>query len=235
MVADDIRVERPLRQEIEMPELPGFDFEHIDEGRADDLALLLRIRDMSELREEDVGRIDEMHRQLELLVTLDDLRRLIQAQQPVVDEDALQLIADRAVNQCRRHGGVDAARQTADHTTGAHPLANATDGFVDEGLNGPVAGAAADVKREVAKNLLPPLRVGHLGVKQQRVKTAVNRLHCCHWRVGAGRNDVEAWWGGGDEITVARPDAQLAGQVTKEPCGAPLAHAHRGETKFPMR
>ena len=44
-----------------------------------------------------------------------DLLGLALAQQPVVDEHAGQLVADRALHQCRGHGGVDPAGQPADH------------------------------------------------------------------------------------------------------------------------
>jgi hypothetical protein len=37
---------------------------------------------------------------------------LVEAQQAVIDEDAGQLVADRTVDQRRRHRGIDAARQT---------------------------------------------------------------------------------------------------------------------------
>ena len=46
---------------------------------------------------------------------LDDLHRLVLAQQPVVDEDARELIADRLVDEQRRDGPVDAARERAEH------------------------------------------------------------------------------------------------------------------------
>ena len=41
---DDVGIERALRQEINLPELGRFLLEHVDERRADDLPLLLRIR-----------------------------------------------------------------------------------------------------------------------------------------------------------------------------------------------
>jgi hypothetical protein len=47
---------------------------------------------------------------------LDDLLGLaLLAQQPVVDEDAGELVADRLVDEQRGDGGVDAARERADH------------------------------------------------------------------------------------------------------------------------
>jgi hypothetical protein len=45
----------------------------------------------------------------------DHLSGLVLAHQAVVDEDAGQLVADRLVDQHRGDGGIDAARQPADH------------------------------------------------------------------------------------------------------------------------
>ena len=99
---DHIRVERPLRQKIEAAKLVGARLEHVDEGRADDLPLLLGIGHAGEPLEERARRIDEVERQLHLLAeALDDLVRLVVAQQPVVHEDARQPIADRAMNEHR--------------------------------------------------------------------------------------------------------------------------------------
>ena len=50
---------------------------------------------------------------------LDDLLRLVLAQQAVVDEDAGELVADRLVDEQRRDGGVDAARERAEHALAA--------------------------------------------------------------------------------------------------------------------
>ena len=61
-----------------------------------------------------------------------DLLGLVEPQHAVVDEDAGQLIADRAVQQRGHDAGVDAAGQPADHAIGAHQLANALDGLVDD-------------------------------------------------------------------------------------------------------
>jgi hypothetical protein len=50
---------------------------------------------------------------------------LVQAQQAVVDEHAGELVADGAVDQRRRHAGIDAAGQAEDDLLVAHLLADA--------------------------------------------------------------------------------------------------------------
>ena len=52
--------------------------------------------------EEQRRRVDEHERQLQPLEALADLRRLVEPQHAVVDEDAGQLVADRAVNDAAR-------------------------------------------------------------------------------------------------------------------------------------
>ena len=111
---DHVRIQRALREKVEFTQLLRLVVEDVDEGLADDLALLLGVGDAREAIEERGAGIDVMHRQLQLLVALHHLARLVEAKQAVVDEDALQPIADGAVDQRRGHR-VDAARQTAHH------------------------------------------------------------------------------------------------------------------------
>ena len=56
-----------------------------------------------------------------------DLLGLVEAKHAVVDEDAGELIADRAVQQRGDDAGVHAAGQAADDAVGPHLLANALD------------------------------------------------------------------------------------------------------------
>ena len=72
--------------------------------------------DAVELVEKPILRVDMNERHMEVLVKgLDDLQGLVLAQQPMVDEDACELVADRPVDEQRCHRGVDAAREPAEH------------------------------------------------------------------------------------------------------------------------
>ena len=66
------------------------------------------------------------------LERLDDALRLFAAEQAVVDEDAGELVADRAVHERGGDGGVDAAGERADDAAVADLLADADDGVGDE-------------------------------------------------------------------------------------------------------
>ena len=79
--------------------------EHVDERTADDLALLLRIGDACQAVQEQIGRIDEVEWQMQLVAKpLLNLVGLVVTQQSVVDEDAGQTVTDGAMNQHRRDG-----------------------------------------------------------------------------------------------------------------------------------
>ena len=78
-----------------------------------------------------------------------DLFGLTHAHHAGIDEDALQLVANRFMDQ---HGGdsaIDAAGQSADHAIIANLLADALDALILERGHGPVAGAACDGVDEV--------------------------------------------------------------------------------------
>ena len=60
---DDVRVQGALREEIKRAECLRFALEHVDERRADRLALGFRIGDAREALEEERRRVDEDERQ----------------------------------------------------------------------------------------------------------------------------------------------------------------------------
>jgi hypothetical protein len=99
-----------------------------------------------------------------------DLRRLVQPQHAVVDEDAGQALADGAVNQHRGDGRVDAAAQPADDPAVADLRGDARRRFLDERRHRPVSGAAADVEGEVPQDLETAIGVRDLGMEQQAVE-----------------------------------------------------------------
>ena len=92
--------------------------------------------------EEALACIDVHERHAEVVAELaHDLLALALAHQPVVDEDAGQLIADRAVHEQRRDGAVDAAREAAEHLLVADLGADALDLLLDHRSGGPGARA----------------------------------------------------------------------------------------------
>ena len=58
---------------------------------------------------------------------VDDLLRLVEAQQTMIDEDAGELLADRLMQQHGHDRGINAARKPADHARRAHLLADFRD------------------------------------------------------------------------------------------------------------
>ena len=88
--------------------------------------------DAGEPREEALLRLHVDERHVEVAAErLDDLRGLVLAQQPVVDEDAGELVADRLVHEQRRDGAVDAAGEPAEHALAADLRADPLDLLLD--------------------------------------------------------------------------------------------------------
>ena len=113
---DHVGVEGSLDEEAHVAESRGLLLEDADEILADPPSLLLRVADALEAGEEPVGGVDVDELDVEMVAErLDDPRRLVLAQEAVVDEDAGQLVADRPVHEQRRHRRVDAAREATEH------------------------------------------------------------------------------------------------------------------------
>ena len=232
---DHIGIQRALGEEVEVAERLRFLVEHVDEGGADDLALGLGIGDAGETGEEEVGGVDVMHRQRQLLVALHHLLRLVQPQQPVVHEDALQVIADGAMDDRRRDGGVHAARQPADDAALPHLRLDARRGLVDERRDGPVAGAPAYVEREVAKQVGATVGVGDFRMEEHGVIAAIGRFHDGHWCVGAGGGHGEARRRRGHEVAVTGPDLEFVGNALEQPRRHGRRPANHGVAELAMR
>jgi hypothetical protein len=98
--------------------LPSFcclGLENLDELAADDLALLLGIGNALQVAHELRAGVDVHDLDAEAAGKgVHHLLGFVEAQQAVVDENAGELVADRAVDQRRRHRRIDAARKAED-------------------------------------------------------------------------------------------------------------------------
>jgi hypothetical protein len=159
-----------LTQEIEASQLYRPPLEDVDERRADDLPLLLRVGHARQSLEEQVRGVDEIKRQVHLLgEPRTNLAGFVIPEQSVVDEDTGESIPDRAMNQQRGDRRIDAARQPAHHLAASHMPADAFRRLLDERRNRPVARATTYVEGKVAENVAAMVRMHDLGVKQEGI------------------------------------------------------------------
>ena len=105
-----------MREELGPAHLMRVFLEHVDEQAADGLALGLGVGNPLKRAKEQSTFVGVDQRDgVGVAEHGDDLFGLSQPQQPVVDEDAGQLVTDRLMDQHGRDGTVHAARQAADH------------------------------------------------------------------------------------------------------------------------
>src|SRR6516165_2174576 len=104
---------------------------------------------------------------------IDDLLYLAGAQQAGVDKDAGQLVADRLVQQHRRDGGIDPAREAADDISIADLTTNFVDRLGAKPRHCPVAAAARKLMSEVAQQLGALGSMCNLGMENGAVKAPV--------------------------------------------------------------
>ncbi|CAM2159526.1 Cytosine deaminase [Paraburkholderia tropica] len=208
---DHIRIDRALREPLRVGQLARFRLEHFHEFGADDLALRFRIGHARQLRHERLARIDVNHLHAEVVREhRHDLFGFVQAQQAVIDEHAGQLVADRTMQQRRRHRRIHAARQTENDVFLADLLADRFDGFVDVVTHFPVGLRVTDAQHEAFEHRAALHRMRDFRVPLQAVE--VTRL-VGHRRDRARfrrRHQLEARRHFDDLVAVAHPHLEHA-------------------------
>ncbi len=140
---------------------------------------------------------------------------LVAAQQPRVDEDARQLVADGLVHERRGNGGVDAARQPADHPFVADLRADLGDRVFDDRDVRPRRPAARRFVQERLQDFLPALRVHDLGVELHAVDHPFAVFQRGDRNTVGVRADRETGRRLRDGVTVAHPH-DLLGRLALE-------------------
>ena len=206
--------------------------EDADELGADRLALRLRVGDAGELGQEAILGVDGDERDLEVVAERgDDLLALVLAHEAVVDEDARELVADRAVDEQRGDARVHAAGEPADHAPVADLLADALDLLLDDARGAPRHVGAADVAEEALEDVLPVRRVDDLGVELDAVDAALDRLERRDRRLRRRGERREARRRRVDGVAVRHPARLLGRQAGEQPPG--LAHHQLRAAELP--
>ncbi len=143
------------------------------------------------------------------------LFELARAQQPVVDEHAVQPLADGLVDQDRGDGRIDAARQPEEHVRLADGGADRRHLLVDKGGGRPVAARAALDVGEIGEQAGAVLGVDDLRVELHadvRMPVAPERGNRA---LGAGGR-AESVGQAREVVAVAHPDRRPGGDAVEE-------------------
>ena len=171
---DHVGIQRALGEEFGAADLVAFGVEHIDEGGADDLALLFGIADAGKAAQEHLPGIGMDQRDVVMVAEqADDFIGLAAAHQAGIHEDAGQLVADRFMDQDGGHRRIHAARQAADHLALADLLADLLDHGGAECVHVPVRLDAGNVQDEIADHVRPARGMRHFGMELDAVHPAL--------------------------------------------------------------
>ena len=184
---DHIRIDRTLRQPLDVLDLNGLLVENLHEVAADDLALPLGVRNARQIAQE-LGRgIHALDVQPHVLIGLQHLPELVLAQQARVDEDAVEVLADGPMQQHGRHRRIHSARKRQHDLVVAQLFAQLPHGGLDETLRGPRLLAAADADDEILQQLRAVGRVVDLRMELDTPRLLTLDMECGDAHVlGAG-------------------------------------------------
>ena len=136
--------------------------------------------------------VDREHRDLQPRESLDDLPRLVRAEEPVVDQDGVDAVAQRLAEQERRDRRVHSAGERAHDRSGGRLAADRVHRIPAEGLDRPVRPDAADAEEEVFQDRGAVLGVAHFRMELQPVEFPVRVLDGGHRTRSGGPDHPEA-------------------------------------------
>src|ERR1700719_450686 len=167
---NDVRIDRALREPLDVFEFRRLFIEHFDKTPADDFSLLLRIRFAGQRRQEALFGIDanDLHAHV-LCERGHHLIAFTQTQQSMIDEYASQLRADGLMQQRGQDGRINPTRQSQQYPIAANLSANARDAVLDDVAGRPARGTTGDLTNEAAQNLAALQGMRHFGMKLQAV------------------------------------------------------------------
>ena len=200
----------------------GGPLEDPDEGLTDDLPLLLGVRHALEAVQEVPGGVDHDQAHAHVLPErLLDALPLAGPEEPGIDEDAGELVADCPVNQGGGHRRIHASRQPADHGGIAHHVPDLLDGLLDERPGRPVRITPADIEEEVRDDLPSSRRVGHLGMELDAEERPTLGPEGCHGKVRRRGHRDEARRGLIDVVAVGAPHDHVvvSAEAFEDPLG----------------
>ena len=165
--------------------------------------------------EEQIGRIDEIERQLQLVAKpLLDLVGFVVTQQSVVDEDARQPIANRAMNEHRRDRGVHAARRARTPPCPAPTCCRMRS--VASSMNEAIVQSPVQPHTpigEVPQDLDAVVRVHDFRVEQQRIQLRARVLPSRRSAPSCSSRPRKPRRHGRHIVAVARPDPEFVGHA----------------------
>ena len=133
------------------------------------------------------------------------------AQQPVVNENAVQLLADGPVQQGGSHSGINTAAQSEDDLVSANLIAQLGHGLVSKAGRGPIPCAPADIDDEVFEQLRAVGAVPHLRVELNPPHGTIHVAEARKLDVVGAANGFELIADAQDGVAVAHPHLGFLG------------------------
>ena len=146
---DSVRIDSALCQPLGIGNLLSLSIEHLDKIATDNLTLLLRVGNASQVAKELLAGINANHVQPQTTVVVHHLLELVLAQHTVIDEDTRQVLTNGTIQQHGSNRTVNTTRETQDDAILTQLLFQLSNGAIDKRSSTPLLLTATDIDHEI--------------------------------------------------------------------------------------
>ena len=224
---DHVGIDRPLPQPPYPFDADGLLVEDLHEIAADDLAFALRIGHAPQIAQETVTGLDALDVEPHTFIGFQHAPELVLAQQTRIDENTVEVPADRPVEQHRRHRGIHAARKPQNDPFVADAPAQLLHGRFHETLGRPALRAAADADHKIAEQLSAVGRVVNLRMELNAPRALALHPEGGHGNVGRTGDQSIGGRHRSNRVAVRHPDLRGHGNTGQQRIGRIADRQHR--------
>ena len=206
---DTVWIDSTLSQPLGTSLLLSLSIENLHEVAADNLTLLLRICNTSQIIEELLRSINTNHVQAQALVILHYITELILSEHTVIYEDTGEVLADSLVQENSSYAGINTTRKAQDNLVIAQLCLQLSYSSFNERVSTPVLLTTADIYHEILQELCTLQRMEHLWVELYSPNRLLGRSISSILHIGSRSDALIVLRNSCDGIAMTHPNLRV--------------------------